>query len=149
MTAPERAVALLDVNVLIALFDPDHPHFDAAHRWFVANEDNGWATCPLTENGVIRILSNPAYSVTAITAKQVHERLSERYNDDGHHFWPDSVSLTDVMFDLTAVRSRDVTDVYLLGLAVAHGGRLATFDSRIPARALGPAGIRALEVISL
>ncbi len=55
-------VALLDVNVLLALFDPDHIHHEAAHRWFARSRESGWASCPLTENGVVRILSNPAYS---------------------------------------------------------------------------------------
>jgi uncharacterized protein len=69
-------VALLDVNVLVALFDPDHVHHEAAHGWFAANRAAGWATCPLTENGLIRVLSNPAYAVTPETPAAIVQRLA-------------------------------------------------------------------------
>ncbi|HEY7215024.1 MAG TPA: hypothetical protein VIC28_10365 [Thermoanaerobaculia bacterium] len=68
-------VALLDVNVLVALFDPDHVHHEAAHTWFAAHRGAGWATCPLTENGLIRILSNPAYAATLETPAALVRRL--------------------------------------------------------------------------
>jgi toxin-antitoxin system PIN domain toxin len=123
---------LLDVNVLIALFDPDHIHHEQAHHWFADHRYEGWATCPLTENGVVRILSNPAYSPAAERPARIVERLGEFCSSGDHEFWPDDVSLCDpAAFQLTVGHSR-LTDVYLLALARAHGGRLVTFDRSIP-----------------
>ncbi len=129
-----RDVALLDVNVLVALFDPDHVHHEPAHRWFAENCVLGWATCPLTENGVVRILSNPAYSRAPGQAASVLRNLQVFCHSIEHVFWPDEVSLRDAdLFDVGAPPvHRQVTDIYLLGLAVRSGGRLATFDRSIP-----------------
>lgn len=131
-------VTLLDVNALVALFDPDHVHHEAAHRWFAAHRSAGWATCPLTENGVVRVLSNPAYSATAERPAQVIERLRAFCESGDHAFWPDGVSLRDTATFLSTlpIAYRQLTDVYLLGLAKTQGGRLATFDRRIPIGAL-------------
>jgi toxin-antitoxin system PIN domain toxin len=128
--------ALLDVNVLIALFDPDHAQHDAAHAWFGRQRVAGWATCPLTENAVVRILSNPAYGASPTSTLELARRLAA-FRDSGHHtFWPDDVSLSDArVFDLV-VGHRQITDVYLLALAVAHDGVLATFDRSIPLKAV-------------
>ena len=125
-------VALLDVNVLVALFDPDHVHHDVAHDWFAGQRRHGWATCPLTENGLVRVLSNPAYRDEPLRALAV-VALLQRFRTSGHHvFWPDAVSLTDPgLFD-AVVGHRQVTDVYLLGLAVSRRGWLAAFDPSIP-----------------
>lgn len=127
-------VALLDVNVLVALFDPDHVHHEPAHRWFAENRALGWATCPLTENGLIRILGNPAYSRAPGQAAPNLKHLEVFCGSSGHIFWPDDVSLRDAeLFDVEAPPNhRQVTDIYLLGLAVKRGGRLATFDRTIP-----------------
>jgi hypothetical protein len=130
--------ALLDVNVLVALFDPDHVHHEAAHVWFAATRVAGWATCPLTENGVVRVLSNPAYSTTAERPAQVLERLRAFCASGDHAFWPDGVSLRDttIFRSMLPIAHRQLTDVYLLGLAKTQGGRLATFDRHIPLGAL-------------
>ena len=88
-------MALLDVNLLIALFDPDHVHHGAAHEWFAANRSSGWATCPLTENGLIRILANVAYSGTNETPAGIQQRLQAFCSSGDHAFWPDGVSLRD------------------------------------------------------
>lgn len=137
--------ALLDVNFLIALFDPDHIHHEAAHTWFSPNRASGWATCPLTENGVVRILSNPAYSPTAARPAEIARRLAAFRDSGDHSFWPDDVSLCDPrVFDLT-VGHRQLTDVYLLALAVRRAGRLATFDRSIPAKAVR--GVRAGHLV--
>ena len=144
MSAP----ALLDVNVLIALFDPDHVHHGAAHDWFARNRSAGWATCPLTENGAVRILSNPAYSPIAERPAAIAERLWT-FKGSGHHrFWPDDVSLCDPRRYSLAVGHRHLTDAYLLGLAVHHGGRLATFDRSIPLKAVRGARPEHLAVIN-
>jgi toxin-antitoxin system PIN domain toxin len=128
--------ALLDVNVLVALFDPSHIHHEAAHRWFGDRRSSGWATCPLTENGVVRILSNPAYSSSAELPADIARRL-ESFRESGHHeFWFDDASVCDTsLFSLT-IGHRQLTDIYLLGLAVTHRGFLATFDRSIPLKAV-------------
>jgi len=126
--------ALLDVNVLVALFDPDHVHHEPAHRWFADHRALGWATCPLTENGLLRVLLHPAYSPAAIPAALMLDRLREFRNSGGHAFWPDDISFldADVLDAGASLGHRQLTDAYLLGLAVKHDGRLATFDRTIP-----------------
>lgn len=125
--------ALLDVNVLVALFDGDHVHHDLAHDWFSASRERGWATCPVTENGLIRVLANPKYGSALTSVPALAERLRAFKASGYHEFWPDSLSLTDAStFSLGALRGyRQLTDAYLLGLAHANGGRLATFDRAI------------------
>ena len=139
--------ALLDVNFLIALFDPDHVHHDAAHAWFGANRASGWASCPLTENGLVRILSNPAYSPSAERPVDVAARLATFRDSGDHAFWPDDVSLCDPRAFELVVGQRQLTDVYLLGLAVRHDGRLATFDRSVPTRAVRGARAGHLVVV--
>ena len=140
--------ALLDVNLLVALFDPDHVHHEPAHRWFGTRRSSGWATCPLTENGVVRILSNRAYSPSAETPAQIARRL-ESFRASGHHvFWPDDLSLCDSRTFNLAIGHRQLTDVYLLALAMRHGGRLATFDRSIPLKGVREARPDHLEVIN-
>jgi toxin-antitoxin system PIN domain toxin len=126
-------VALLDVNVLVALFDPDHVHHDLAHDWFAHDGAKGWATCPVTENGFVRIVSNPKYRPDAPPASAALDRLRRFCAGGHHHFWPDAVSLRDEsLFVAAAIRGhRQLTDMYLLGLARKKGGRLATFDRTI------------------
>ena len=143
-------IALLDVNVLIALFDPAHIHHEAAHAWFEVNGKSRWATCALTENAFVRVLSNPAYPGRATTMADAVSRLRTFCSAQQHVFWPDSVSL----LDRRRVRwnhvqgHRQVTDVYLLALVVSHQGRLATFDSTISLRAIEGAKAQNLEVIA-
>jgi hypothetical protein len=141
--------ALLDVNVLVALFDPDHVHHDLAHAWFADHRQRGWATCPVTENGLIRVLSNAAYGLEGYRPADLLDML-RRFRSSGHHaFWPDAVSLSDERLFaprfLTA--HRQVTDVYLLGLAAAMKGCLATFDRQIPIKAVVGATPDLLQVI--
>lgn len=135
-------VALLDVNVLVALFDPDHVHHQLAHDWLAENRGQGWATCPLTENGLVRILSNPAYSGRRTTVQDAVDRLGAFRASGDHAFWPDAVSLCDEgRFVFPHVGGhRQLTDAYLLALAVQNEGRLATFDRGIrPAAVAGAA----------
>jgi uncharacterized protein len=142
-------VALLDVNVLVALFDPDHVHHEASHAWFGTSRAHGWATCPFTENGLVRILSNASYTGVHQTPAAIRRRLVAFCESGNHDFWPDDVSLRDArLFRLPdAVNHGQVTDVYLLGLAKCHDGLLATFDRRIPLAAVAGAEQRHLEVI--
>jgi toxin-antitoxin system PIN domain toxin len=126
-------VALLDVNVLIALFDPDHVHHDPAHDWFEDSRTAGWATCPLTENALVRILANPAYVEGAESTAQMVKRLRRFCGSGGHVFWGDTLSVRDrLRFPATfPVSARQITDTYLLALASANHGTLATFDGSI------------------
>jgi uncharacterized protein len=143
-------VGLLDVNVLVALFDPDHVHHEAAHDWFGDHGRRAWGTCPLTEAGLVRVLSNPAYGGPALRAADLAGRLSRFCRSGGHVFWPSDVSLLDrSVFDLSRIAShRQITDVYLLGLAHRHGGYLATFDRGIPVGAVKGATAASLELIA-
>ena len=140
--------ALLDVNVLIALLDADHISHDAAVRWFAANAANGWASCPITQNGCVRIMSHPGYpgapAVSDIVRK-LHRASIERV----HEFWPDDVSvLHDQVIDATHLHGpRQLTDVYLLALAVSHGGVLVTFDRSIAIDAVRGATSASLVVL--
>ncbi|MHB8383806.1 MAG: TA system VapC family ribonuclease toxin [Candidatus Binataceae bacterium] len=142
-------IALLDANVLIALFDPSHVHHEAAHGWFGMNRGSGWATCPLTENAFARVLSNPAYPGSGTTVRDAALRLGSFCSDRQHHFWNDSVSIReDERFVWAHVQGyRQLTDVYLLALAVAKQARLATFDSTISIRAVDNAESKNLELI--
>ncbi len=142
---------LLDVNVLIALIDPDHVDHQTAHRWFETNGTDGWATCPIVENGAIRILGNPGYPLGGVASStaEIAALLHDLRTMPGHLFWTDDVSLLDAdLINLSAVLgSRQITDIYLLALAVRHGGQLATFDRRLNASAVTN-GAAALHVIT-
>lgn len=124
---------LLDVNVLIAMIDPAHLSHDTAHRWFADEGAGSWATCPITENGVIRIISHPNYPNTPGPPAIVASVVTSLRNQSGHNFWPDDISLFDEAYIETGklLSHRQVTDSYLLALAIAHGGRLASFDTRL------------------
>jgi len=124
---------LLDINVLIALIDPAHVQHDRAHEWFATSGKEAWATCPLTENGVLRIVGHARYPNSPGTPAAVAELMAGLRALPGHEFWPDDLTLFDGRFIHTArlLDSVQVTDSYLLGLAAAHGGKLATFDRRL------------------
>ncbi len=140
---------LLDVNVLIALIDPAHVQHDAAHQWFAREGRHQWATCPLTENAVVRIVSNPRYPASPGTPAAIAALLSRFCALTGHVFWPDDISLLDEKkIDASRLLSHgQVTDSYLLALAHVQGGKLATFDRRLVVAAVrGGAG--SLHVIA-
>lgn len=130
-------IALLDVNVVIALIDPGHIHHKAANRWFEGHEA-GWATCPLVENGVARIVGRARYPNSPGPPSVVLEMLLILRRQPGYAFWPDDVSLLDPRwFDLAQfVSHARLTDSYLLGLAASKGGHLASFDRKLDARAV-------------
>ena len=139
--------ALLDVNVIIALFDPDHVFHERAHFWWQANTESGWASCPLTENGVVRVMSNPNYSgKTRFTPGDLITRLREFAEQTDHEFWADDISLrNEKIFAKDRIHgSRQLTDIYLLALSAKHRGRLVTFDQGIPLSAVK--GARAVNL---
>ena len=140
--------ALLDVNVLIALLDGAHTCHRPAMSWLEHEIHNGWASCPITQNGCVRIMSHPGYP-GALPAAQVAQRLREAVVSPEHEFWPDDISLlqSDV-FDWSRVLAhRQVTDMYLLALAIHHGGRLVTLDRRIAPEAVAGAEAEHLVVL--
>jgi len=124
---------LLDVNVLIALVDGDHIHHEAAHRWFEAEGRHSWATCPLTENGVLRIVGDPRYPNSPGSPYIVAPLVKQLQNARGHTFWSDDISLLS-QADIDAhclLHSRYITDTYLLALAKSRDGTLTTFDRHL------------------
>ena len=124
---------MLDINVLIALLDPTHTQHDAAHDWIERQGCKAWATCPLTENGVLRIIGHARYPNSPGTSAAVAQLMTTLRSLPGHVFWPDDISPLDTE-RIAATRllsSAQVTDSYLLALACAHGGQLASFDRRL------------------
>lgn len=140
--------ALLDVNVLIALLDADHTSHTAALAWFANHAALGWASCPITQNGCVRIMSHPSYPGAPPVAEVV-QRLRRATGEQVHEFWPDDVSLLDdTHLDATRIHGpRQLTDVYLLALAVHHGGALVTFDRSIAIGAVRAASAASLIVL--
>jgi toxin-antitoxin system PIN domain toxin len=139
-------ITLLDVNVLIALVDEEHVHHHQAKRFFLTIQSHGWATCPMTENGFLRIVGRPGADHGPDSPSVARTLLSRLSVDPGHVFWPDDLSLADTGFFPALPASRHLTDLYLLGLAVKNGGRLATFDAGIDASLL-PNGPSAYLII--
>ena len=139
---------LLDVNVLIALVDPAHVQHDRAHEWFARVGRKSFATCPLTENGLIRIVDHPKYPNSPGPPSAVVQSVVAIRALPGHAFWPDKISVADGSFfasELLSSHAR-VTDSYLLALAHANGGRLATLDTKLATEVV-PGGRASLQVI--
>lgn len=140
--------ALFDVNLLIAIVDEGHEHHWRAHEWWTANIADGWATCPLTENGMVRVMSQSGYKMP-ISATFAIDLLAEQISKSDHAFWADKISLRDnERIDPDRILGpNQITDAYLLALAVKRGGRLATFDRSITLGAVRGAEPRHLAVI--
>ncbi|MGB3184569.1 MAG: TA system VapC family ribonuclease toxin [Ornithinimicrobium sp.] len=129
--------ALLDVNVLLALLDSDHAHHVVAQDWLRDNLTDGWASCPITENGFVRILSQPRYP-SPISPGEAMSLLTRACGTQHHQFWPCDLSALDQgVVDSSKIHgSKHVTDSYLLALAVRHAGVFVTFDRAIPTTAV-------------
>ena len=140
--------ALLDVNVLIALLDENHTHHAAASGWLAERIESGWASCPLTQNGCVRILSQPRYP-NALAVEEAMVRLQTAVSSPHHRFIADDVSLLDdAVVDRRRLSGpRQVTDVYLLALAVVHGARMVTLDKSVPLSAVRGAAEDSLVAI--
>ena len=139
-------IYLFDINLLLALTDPMHVHHEPAHQWFAENVQQAWATCPLTENGFIRIASHPNYPNRPGDVTAVCSILRQLCKTTGHQFWPENISILEILMPDSIITHTQITDVYLLGLAVHNGGKLATLDQRIPVDAVR-GGRQALELI--
>ena len=124
-------VFLLDVNVLIALLDEWHPHHAAALAFFPTAQAHGWATCPITENGFLRIVGHPNYRQGPGTSDGARTLLAALCASPGHQFWPDAATLRNMRRLTMLPASGHLTDTYLLALAAERRGLLATFDRRI------------------
>lgn len=126
---------LLDVNVLVALLWPAHEFHDRAQNWFVRNSKTAWATCPFTQAAVVRILSNPMFSPDALTVEEAIALVSSNIENPNHRFWPDDISFTEATmpFRKRIIGHKQITDAYLLGLAMHRKGKLVTMDRAIPA----------------
>ena len=143
-------VWLLDINVLIARQDADHEHHDRVARWWQQHAADGWATCPLTENGFVRILGQPSYPGWPGTPERAAGALRRLIAAiPGYRFLPDEISLLEasILPSLQGVSARALTDLYLLAVAVHHGAAFATLDARIKPD-LVPGGRAAYIVIS-
>jgi toxin-antitoxin system PIN domain toxin len=126
-------LALYDVNVLLALFDAEHTQHTSALSWHDANASMGWATCPITQNGLLRIMSQPSYT-HPIPLASVADRFRESATEDAHHqFIADDISVVDrsIVRQNALLRPSALTDIYLLALAFKHNARLVTFDRGI------------------
>lgn len=137
---------LLDANVLIALAWPSHASHRTAHIWFDKHAKEGWATCPLTECAFVRVISNPAFSSDALTPQSALELLAVNRKHPAHEFWMDDIDLGQALAhgNRKLTGHRQVTDAYLLGLAIHHSAKLATFD-----RGLGSIPGKARKAVEL
>jgi hypothetical protein len=124
---------LLDVNVLIALLWPPHEAHTRAQRWFAHNAHQGWATCGMTQAGFVRIVSNPAFSRRAVSPRDALEVLSGSLQHPAHRFWTEDIEVTEALapFGQRLLGHQQVTDAYLLGLAIHKKGRFATLDTSL------------------
>ena len=140
--------SLLDANVLHALTDSRNVHHQKARAWRLRSMSDGWATCPLTQNGFLRVSSQPGYSTPIPIADSIRI-LAQMVARPDHSFWPDSISLLDDgLIDYSRLLGpRQLTDVYLLALAFHHGGRFVTFDRGISLKAVRGASAKHLELI--
>jgi uncharacterized protein len=139
---------LLDVNVLLALAWPGHQFHTTAQKWFSQHAPQGWATCPMTEAGFVRIISNPGFSPRAVSTAEALAALSVNVKHPSHQFWPDDISLTQLPKSLQTKLTghKQVTDLYLLALAQHHQGKLATLDRTLIA-ATGKGGGEGIHVV--
>jgi toxin-antitoxin system PIN domain toxin len=140
--------ALLDVNCLLSLMDEDHVHHRRAQAWWGQNGRFGWASCALTQNGYVRISCQRTY----VNPQPLHSaitRLARQIEDSDHQLWPDDISIANAsVFDHAFILGpNQITDVYLLALAVKNGGRLVTFDRGLPIKAVRGAEARHLVVL--
>lgn len=139
---------LFDVNVLIALFDPAHIHHERAHAWWERNRAGGWASCPITQNGFVRVLPQPGCP-NAVTASEAMRLLRSAVASQDHAFRADDISLLDqqAFDDSRILGPKQLTDIYLLALSLRNAGRFATFAKAVRRSAVRGAAIERIVVI--
>ena len=125
---------LLDVNVLVALMWHEHEHHSKVQSWFARHSKSGWATCPFTQAGLVRILCNPALSSHPASPEQAIGTLRLNTQHTGHQFWKDQITVPQALEPVKTrlLGHRQITDAYLLALALHHKGSLATLDRSLP-----------------
>jgi uncharacterized protein len=140
--------ALLDISILLALIDEEHDFHERSRQWWQANREPGWASCPLTQNGFVRVISQASYARPVPLLESIRV-LTSSTSETRHEFWPDDLSLLDTgTVDHTRLLGpSQLTDVYLLALAVKHGGRFVTLDRRVPLAAVRGAQPENLVVV--
>ncbi|MEK7408999.1 MAG: TA system VapC family ribonuclease toxin [Acidobacteriota bacterium] len=146
------AVALLDVNVLLALAWPQHAHHGAAHEWFAGQRPEGWATCALTQAGFVRLSSQPGAVKTPVTVSEAIRNLDANVSVPEHEFWPLDYGIAAMLPEIRdrLMGPRQITDALLLDLAIRRGGKLATLDRRVENLLAADSAHRgALEVLLL
>ena len=128
-------VHLLDVNVLLALAWPNHVHHLPAHAWFQANHENGWATCPMTQAGFVRLSCQPAVTKQLVPVAEAVQILASSTQSPHHQFWPQDTPVTSLLPEVLSriIGQRQLTDAVLVDLAIRRQGALATFDRRVKA----------------
>ena len=147
MPARTVRISLLDVNVLIALAWPNHVHHCQAMDWFKHHHSAGWATCPVTQSGFVRVSSNPQVIDQQMTPREAMVHLRKIISFRHHVFWADDTpfAAADFVDETKLLSYRQVSDAHLLGIVLRHGGRLATLDRGIAA--LVPEGFSQEEVL--
>jgi toxin-antitoxin system PIN domain toxin len=143
------SVALLDVNALVALVWPAHESHEKIQKWFQQHAKSGWATCPLTQAALVRIVSNPAFSPNAVSVSDAIGLLKNNVEHPFHRFWRDDVGFVEAatLFTERIVGHRQITDAYLLGLAVHKKGKLLTLDRAM--RSLAGAAMMARGIVEI
>jgi uncharacterized protein len=131
------SASLLDVNVLIASVDEGHVAYKIVHAWLYESAGRHWATCPLTQAGFVRVISNRRFHEQAVSVGEAFELLTAITRRPGHRFWPMDFSLAEAVqpFLERLFGHQQVTDAYLLGLSIKNKGRLVTLDRGIEALA--------------
>ncbi len=126
---------LLDANILVALMWPAHESHARIQEWFARNGRRGWATCPLTQAAFVRLISNPAFSRDAVSPQEAINLLAANLRHRHHRFWADDLTVAEATkrFQGRLVGHQQITDAYLLGLAIHRKGKLATLDRALPA----------------
>jgi uncharacterized protein len=145
-------IALLDVNVLIALAWPNHLHHDAAHRWWAQNLHRGWASCPATQAGFVRVSAQPSAVHMVIAVHDAISVLEHNIGMESHHFWPQTATLPEMAAELRGrvMGPKQLSDAILVDIAVRNKGVLATFDRRIAEMLSPDSALRAhIEVLPI
>jgi toxin-antitoxin system PIN domain toxin len=126
-------VVLLDVNALLSLLWPASEFHFQVRAWFRDHASDGWATCPMTQCGFVRLASNPALTTDAPTIAEAVDLLQSNLAHPKHVFWPDDLSVMQAIAqsDARLQGHKQITDAYLLGLAIRRKGRLATLDQSL------------------
>jgi toxin-antitoxin system PIN domain toxin len=138
---------LLDANVLVALLWPRHHHKQVVREWFLRNASHSFASCSLTQAGFVRLTSTPHIVGEKYSLLESKQLLWTFLNQPSHTFWPTTISLFDAMapFEKRMQGAKQITDAYLLGITISHGGKFATVDKAVKSLA----GVKYANVVEV